>query len=127
MTDCYHCEARITSLPYKCKYCGLQFCKKHRLPENHSCPFDLKQKSVKGGESLLYQDAFEFIRKELTVAEIYDYVTTNQMTKLAAVDLLNYFYESATDPELRKISVLAYKVLELVNKKAYSYLESYLL
>ncbi|MCK5346110.1 MAG: hypothetical protein KAR20_22020, partial [Candidatus Heimdallarchaeota archaeon] len=26
-------------LPFKCKYCGLIYCKKHRLPENHSCAF----------------------------------------------------------------------------------------
>lgn len=25
-------------MPYKCRYCGGQFCSAHRLPENHDCP-----------------------------------------------------------------------------------------
>ncbi len=25
-------------MPFKCPYCGGQFCSAHRLPENHSCP-----------------------------------------------------------------------------------------
>ena len=33
-------------LPFKCKYCGGTFCKKHRLPENHECTFELKHTSV---------------------------------------------------------------------------------
>ena len=41
-------------------------------------------------------DALEFMGKELTVAKIYDYVTTNQMSKMEANDLLNYFIESST-------------------------------
>ena len=74
----------------------MQFCKKHRLPENHDCPFDLKQKLTKDSMDLLNQDALEFMGKELTVAKIYDYVTTNQMSKMEANDLLNYFIESST-------------------------------
>jgi Zn-dependent protease len=27
-----------TFLPFRCPYCGDQFCSEHRLPENHSCP-----------------------------------------------------------------------------------------
>jgi Zn-dependent protease len=27
-----------TFLPFRCPYCGDQFCTEHRLPENHSCP-----------------------------------------------------------------------------------------
>lgn len=33
------CTESMTYLPFKCKYCGLIFCKVHRLPENHSCSF----------------------------------------------------------------------------------------
>jgi len=27
-----------TFLPFRCPYCGDQFCSEHRLPENHDCP-----------------------------------------------------------------------------------------
>jgi len=42
MTFCEHCGEPINYLPFKCKYCGGVYCKKHRLPENHQCTFELK-------------------------------------------------------------------------------------
>lgn len=42
MTYCENCGEQIGYLPFKCKYCGGTFCKKHRLPENHQCSFELK-------------------------------------------------------------------------------------
>ncbi|MFX0025353.1 MAG: AN1-type zinc finger domain-containing protein [Candidatus Hermodarchaeota archaeon] len=42
MTYCENCGDKIGYLPFKCKYCGGTFCKKHRLPENHQCSFELK-------------------------------------------------------------------------------------
>ncbi len=105
------------------------FCNKHRLPENHDCPFDLRQKN-KDFNSLdkpLYQDALDFMDKDITVAKIYDYVTTNQMTKLEAIELLNYFLERIDNKEIRRVSILAFKILELRSDKAYSVLENCLL
>jgi Zn-dependent protease len=34
---CRKC-GRETFLPFRCPYCGDQFCSSHRLPENHDCP-----------------------------------------------------------------------------------------
>jgi len=42
MTFCENCGEQITYLPFKCKYCGGVYCKKHRLPENHQCTFEIK-------------------------------------------------------------------------------------
>ena len=42
MSFCEFCGIEIGYLPFKCKYCGGTFCKKHRLPENHECSFELK-------------------------------------------------------------------------------------
>jgi uncharacterized protein len=42
MTFCELCGEPIGYLPFRCKYCGGTFCKKHRLPENHQCSFELK-------------------------------------------------------------------------------------
>ena len=107
------------------------FCNKHRLPENHDCPFDLRKtgKYVNSLDEtyLRYQDALEYLSKELTVAKIYDYVSTKQMTKSEAVELLNYFLENSDNSEIRKLSILAFKVLELKSERAFSVLESCLL
>ncbi|MFW9867233.1 MAG: AN1-type zinc finger domain-containing protein [Candidatus Thorarchaeota archaeon] len=46
MTYCEFCGEQIGYLPFTCKYCGGTFCKKHRLPENHECTFELKHVSV---------------------------------------------------------------------------------
>ncbi len=42
MTFCEHCGEPINYLPFKCKYCEGVYCKKHRLPENHQCTFEIK-------------------------------------------------------------------------------------
>lgn len=46
MTYCEFCGGQISYLPFTCKYCGGTFCKKHRLPENHECTFELKHVPV---------------------------------------------------------------------------------
>jgi membrane associated rhomboid family serine protease len=46
MPFCETCGEEIGYLPFKCKYCGGIFCKKHRLPENHDCTFELKHTPV---------------------------------------------------------------------------------
>lgn len=107
------------------------FCNKHRLPENHNCPFDLRKKDIDynllGETHLLYQDALEFMSGELTVAKIYDYVTTKSITKPEAIELLNYFIENSENSEIRKVSILAFKILNLKSDRVYSILESCLL
>lgn len=106
-------------------------CSKHRIPENHDCPFDLR-KSSEFEESLnslniLYQDALDFINKDLTVAKIYEYVTTNQMNNLEATELLTYFIEKNDDINTRRISILAFKVLQLKNNEVFDTLENCIL
>jgi len=105
------------------------FCNKHRLPENHECPFDLrkKNKNLNSLDKTLYQDALDFINKDLTVAKVYDYVTRNQMRKSEAIEMLNYFLERSDNEEIRKISLRAFKILELRSDKTFSVLENCLL
>jgi len=128
MARCYYCDEKIGDLSYKCKYCGMTFCRIHRIPENHDCPFDLKQKPFSETDSkialLLYQDALDFMNKEFTVAKIYDYVTTKKLNKLEAVNLLRYFLETSQDIEVRINCIIAFKLLNLNNHEAYTVLES---
>ena len=39
--DCDGCKKKLGILGLKC-VCGLEFCSKHRQPENHGCTFDFK-------------------------------------------------------------------------------------
>jgi predicted nucleic acid binding AN1-type Zn finger protein len=36
------CRAKLSLVDQECK-CGIKFCGKHRLPENHNCSFDFKE------------------------------------------------------------------------------------
>ena len=107
------------------------FCNNHRLPENHECPFDLKAKSrnleLKSGSKMLYQDALDIIEKDLTVAKIYELVTTYQLNELVATDLLAHFLEVSEEIEVRINSIMAFKVLNLKNKTVFEILESIIL
>jgi len=106
-------------------------CSTHRLPENHECPFDLKKSSefenLITKWDILYQDALDFMNTELTVAKIYEYVTTKQMTKDEAIELLGYILETSENTEIRRISILAFRVLELESDKIFTVLESCIL
>jgi len=46
VTYCEFCGEQISYLPFTCKFCRGTFCKKHRLPENHQCTFELKHVPV---------------------------------------------------------------------------------
>jgi HEAT repeat protein len=108
----------------------MTFCKKHRLPENHNCPFDLIQKthSENGLKiNLIYSNALKFLNKDLTVGKIYDYVSSKKLNKNDATELLNYFIENNEDIEVRKNSILAFEILELKNKNAFKILEKCLI
>ena len=37
MVKCDYCGVEV-ALPFKCRYCGGNFCARHHLPENHDCP-----------------------------------------------------------------------------------------
>ncbi|MFX1480520.1 MAG: AN1-type zinc finger domain-containing protein [Promethearchaeota archaeon] len=131
MSNCYYCNIKIKDLPYRCSFCGMVFCKEHRLPENHNCPFDLRKSSnleeLMSKPEVLYQDALDFMNEELTVAKIYEYVTTKKMNDLEATELLIYFLENNDDNEIRNISILAFRLLNLKNKSVLNALESCIL
>jgi hypothetical protein len=107
------------------------FCSNHRLPENHECPFDLKGKSMNidllQESQMLYQDALDFIEKDLSVAKIYEFVTTKQMNEMEATEVLAHFLEMSEEIEIRIYSIMAFKVLELKNENVFNILEGCIL
>ena len=60
---CWICQKGTGILGYSCK-CGYTFCKKHRLPENHSCDFDFVNEGkelIKKNNPSLKKDKLEKI------------------------------------------------------------------
>ena len=131
MPNCYFCKDKVGNIPYRCTFCGMVFCGIHRLPENHNCPFDLRNSSEIedsiNNSQVLYQDALDFIEKDLTVAKIYNFVTTRKMGDNDATELLSHFLENSEETEIRINSIMAFKVLELKNKNVFNILESCIL
>ncbi|MFW9824625.1 MAG: AN1-type zinc finger domain-containing protein [Candidatus Thorarchaeota archaeon] len=131
MTNCYFCKDTVDNIPYRCSFCGMVFCGKHRLPENHECSFDLREKSSIGDSihptQIIYQDALDFMDKDLSVAKIYEYVTTKEMNEKEATELLTYFLDVNDDFEIRINSIMAFKVLNLRNTDVFNTLESCIL
>ncbi|MFX0031223.1 MAG: AN1-type zinc finger domain-containing protein [Candidatus Hodarchaeota archaeon] len=123
MTKCFFCKAIIKGIPYRCRNCGLVFCNNHRIPENHSCSFDLTIKS----QEIFYEDALDFIDQKLTVAKIYDYVLKKELNKSEALKMLNFFIESSTSVDDRIHSLTAFELLNLCSEKAYNILENCLI
>lgn len=131
MPNCYFCKDKMDDIPYRCTFCGMVFCSIHRLPENHDCPFDLKGKSMKKDSlehsEVFYQDALDFLDKDLSVAKIYEYVTTKKINQIEATELLTHFLEVSEEIEVRINSIMAFKVLNLKNNNVFNILESCIL
>ncbi|MFX1377175.1 MAG: AN1-type zinc finger domain-containing protein [Promethearchaeota archaeon] len=131
MSNCYFCRKKIDTIPYRCTFCGMLFCNIHRIPENHDCPFDLRKPSEIEESlnrlDLLYQDALDFMNKDFTIAKIYEYFTTKQISNSKASELLTYFLENSEDTETRIISLQAFKVLKLKNDIVFHTLENCIL
>lgn len=120
MTKCFYCKKSIEKIPFRCKYCGMVFCRKHRLPENHACSYFFDGYEF---EKIMYQDTLEFIKKDLTVADIYHHFTTKDYTEDQTIELLKFFIENNEDPEIRIYSLEALKLLKLNKDKVFTILE----
>lgn len=58
MSYCEFCGEKAGALPFKCSYCGGNFCGKHRLPENHDCSFDVKYRNKRIKEKQQKRDKY---------------------------------------------------------------------
>jgi hypothetical protein len=96
------------------------FCSNHRLPENHKCSFDLKDSH----EKILYQDALEFMNKNLTVSLIYEQLTKKELNKFEAIKLLDSIIEVSESSEESIAALYAFKVLNIRDEEVYHILEN---
>lgn len=67
---CNECHKPFSGLPFTCKFCGLDFCDEHRLPEDHSCEVlklrkeSFRKKLSEGKTKLMYEPR---VKKEIKV------------------------------------------------------------
>lgn len=47
VVKCDYCSDEVDYLPFRCRYCGKSYCKKHRIPENHECSFEFRNDPYK--------------------------------------------------------------------------------
>ena len=120
MRKCFFCDNPITSLGFNCKYCGKTFCISHRLPENHDCMFDLVSKPL---DTFRYHDTIEFIKKDMSVADIYHFFTIKEFSIEKTIELLQFLLQKSDDFKTRMNSILALKLLNLKHDKIFSLLE----
>ncbi|MBU2496759.1 MAG: hypothetical protein KJ767_01725 [Nanoarchaeota archaeon] len=83
MATCHKCSKNVEGLAFTCKYCGLEFCGRHRLPEDHECEglamrkAQLKERLAKG-EKLSYEPK---VKRELKVKYDSDYEHEHPVVK----------------------------------------------
>lgn len=71
---CASCKKKLLTLPFQCKFCSLEFCDAHRLPEDHSCLGLAARKEqlhsrLQRGERVAYEPR---VRKEIKVVSSSD-------------------------------------------------------
>ncbi len=67
--SCDYCKKKFIALPFKCKFCGQEFCDYHRLPEDHHClglamRKEQLQKRISSGHGISYEPQ---VRREIKV------------------------------------------------------------
>lgn len=98
-----NCSETMNYLPFRCKYCGGTFCKKHRLPENHNCEFSMPHKSP--NESISIETPTNHQEELSTVNDTSDYLydPENEIPDIYNTESDNSSkYETELDEEMRR-------------------------
>ena len=106
MTFCEHCGEQISYLPFNCKYCGGVYCKKHRLPENHQCTFELKHGPIIPLN--LREEPSKRVNSHRTSREFKKYIKRQEKHKQRTIK----YYESY-DNKKTKTSSITYLIIAI--------------
>lgn len=85
---CNKCGKHFQSLPFNCKYCSINFCEHHRLPEDHSCiglefqKGKIREKIAKG-ENITYEPR---VKKEIRM-KFDDDGSSTQVSTIDSTDI----------------------------------------
>jgi len=106
MTFCEHCGEKITYLPFKCKYCGGVYCKKHRLPENHQCTFEIKHEPISSLN--LKGEPSKSVNSNGTSREFKKYIKRQEKQKQRTIKQYKSY-----DTKTRKTSSITYLIIAI--------------
>ena len=129
MPICQYCGGEFHYFLFKCKWCDMSYCLKHRLPENHKCIFMPSRKERKGlisRKEPLYQKGTEQLSEVLTPEEIYIGAKNKIINKSDAIEFLIAIIELSDDIQIRVESIAVLDKLSLKNKRVFKILESIL-
>ena len=127
MPICQYCGGEFHYFLFKCKWCDMLYCLKHRLPENHKCIFMPSRKERKGINSRkLYQKGTDQLSEVLTPEEIYIGAKNKIINKSDAIEFLIAMIELNNDVQIRVEAIEVLNKLSLKNKRVFKILESIL-
>lgn len=132
MTFCEHCGEPINYLPFKCKYCGGVYCKKHRLPENHQCTFELKHGPIVPLN--LREAPSKKVDSHGTSKEFKKYIKNQEKQKQRTIRHYESYDTKTTKTNSIKILIIAIIIMSIASMgfplyltlSSYSFLELYL-
>ena len=129
MPICQYCGGEFHYFLFKCKWCDMLYCLKHRLPENHKCIFMPSRKERKGlisRKTQLYQKGTDQLSEILTPEEIYIGAKNKIINKSDAIEFLIAIIELSDDIQTRVESIAVLDKLSLKNIRVFKILESIL-
>jgi len=132
MSFCEHCGEKITYLPFKCKYCGGIYCKKHRLPENHQCTFELKHGS--NIPLTLREEPSKKVKSHRTSREFKKYIKRQEKNKQRTIKQYKSYDSKSTKTNSTTYLIIAIFIMSIASMgvplfltlSSYSFLELYL-
>ena len=123
MPICQYCGGEFHYFLFKCKWCDMLYCLKHRLPENHKCIFMPSRKERKGLISRrLYQKGTDQLSEVLTPEEIYIGAKNKIINKSDAIEFLIAMIELNNDIQIRVESIAVLNKISLKNKRVFKIL-----
>ncbi|MHA1641565.1 MAG: AN1-type zinc finger domain-containing protein [Promethearchaeota archaeon] len=130
MTTCFYCKKEIKEIPYRCKYCGMLFCTLHRIPENHSCEYDLRKKEEstrKLNLRIKYLKTNFLEDVKISITRVIDLLEENSISETLAIDLLEHFLIESQDIEDKINIIIGFGLLNSKNHRIYDILENFFL
>jgi len=132
MSFCEHCGEKITYLPFKCKYCGGVYCKKHRLPENHQCTFELKHGPIVPLN--LRESPSKSVNSQKTSREFKKYIKRQEKHKQRTIRQYKSYDSKTTKTNSTTYLIIAIFIMSIASMgvplfltlSSYSFLELYL-
>ncbi len=98
---CSACGKLVGSMAYVCRYCGLENCQEHRLPENHNCGPDfrpLKKRQMPTSNEDLVKEVARI--GDLAANKAYIDISIKNLSDFDE-EILNHVYSMLSNPSTR--------------------------